>query len=751
MPNRLRSRVLLVAVTIGLAVGTPAGVAAERADRSPRVALVLSGGGARGFAHIGVLRVLDRLRIPVDLVVGTSMGAAVGGAYAAGVGPDALEVFALGTDWATVLADRPPRSEQPIRRRTDDIEVPSRVELGVGPNGLLAPRSAAGSQALEAALRRLLPAGAGDRAARAQPVPFAAVATDLKTGQRVDLQEAPLFAAIRASLSVPGLFPPFRYDGRSLVDGGLVRNLPIDLARALGADVVIAVNLGTPLADEVGVSDAIGATQQMLNILTERNVQRSLRELRPQDVLIEPQLGAASFVDFQAARAAIDAGERAAWEASGRLAALALPEAAYAARARQLASLRDVATRPGNRSIASVSVVGTRIADPATLAAESRLVRGQQASTEDVQRAADRLYGRGDFERVDVRVDDDPDGMRVSFEPVEPPSQRSRLRLGLQFGTDFRDDTEVSVSAMHLLPWLNAWGGELRTLLRAGSTARAAVEWWQPLGPGSDWFGVASARYASKSEPVYVNQRPFVLVGAQRTGVGLAAGRLIGDLGYGSVGITRSVRRDRLVLPDVPEDVGGGTFDAGVRTIGTATVLIDTREPIGFPERGTMFAAAYERPFRAERDNEYGPGDALTVQAMQAFRVAEVSGHVYGEFVRSRGPDVVPALGGFLRLSGTPRNALYPDGEAVLFGRLVLGVPIGAMPVGLGGAVRAGMSFEGANGIGDRSEAIQSLGGVRIAGSVFTSVDTRFGPLYAALGKTSGIRPGLYLLLGPYW
>lgn len=164
-----------------------------------------------------------------------------------------------------------------------------------------------------------------------------------------------------------------------------------------------------------------------------------------------------------------------------------------------------------------------------------------------------------------------------------------------------------------------------------------------------------------------------------------------------------------------------------------------------------MFAAAYERPFRAERDNEYGPGDAVTVQAMQAFRFAEVSGHVYGEFVRSRGPDVVPALGGFLRLSGTPRNALYPDGEAVLFGRLVLGVPIGAMPVGLGGAVRAGMSFEGANGFGDRSEAIQSLGGVRIAGSVFTSVDTRFGPLYAALGKTSGIRPGLYLLLGPYW
>jgi NTE family protein len=747
MPNLCRPRALVFAVALALVLGVPVAVAAERIDGSPRVALVLSGGGARGFAHIGVLRVLDRLRIPVDLVVGTSMGAAVGGAYAAGVSPDALEAFALGSDWSAILADRPPRSEQPIRRRTDDIEVPSRVELGIGPNGLVAPRSAAGSQALEAALRRLLPPGASDRAARAQPVEFAGVATDLKTGQRVDLHEAPLFAAIRASLSVPGLFPPFRYDGRSLVDGGLVRNLPVDLARALGADVVIAVNLGTPLADEAGVSDALGATQQMLNILTERNVRRSLRELRPQDVLIEPQLGAASFVDFKAARAAIDAGERATWEASARLAALALPEAAYAARGRRLASSRDVAMRPGNRSVASVSVVGTRIADPATLAAESRLVSGQRASAEDVQRAADRLYGRGDFERVDVRIDDDPDGMRVTFEPVELPSQRSRLRLGLQFGTDFREDTEVSVSALHLLPWLNAWGGELRTLLRAGSTARAAVEWWQPLGPGSEWFGVASARYTSKTEPVYVNERPFGLFGVQRTGVGLAAGRLIGDLGYASLGLVRSGRRDRIVLPD---GVGDTLLDAGVRTIGTAAVFIDTREPIGFPERGTMFAAAYERPVRGGHDTDLGPGDALTVQAMQAFRVSEVSGHVYGEFVRSRGPDVLPALGGFLRLSGTPRNSLYAD-EAVLFGRLVLGVPVGAMPVGLGGAVRVGMSVEAANGYGDPSADLRSLGGVRIAGSLFTSVDTRFGPLYAAFGKTRDIRPGLYLLLGPYW
>src|SRR5476649_1273553 len=261
----------------------------------PRIALVLSGGGARGFAHIGVLRVLQELRVPVDFVVGTSMGSVVGGAYAAGTSVDDLEQLVHRTDWDYVIADRPPRDELTFRRREEDLLLPSRIEFGATFDGVSAPPSAAGNAALERALTRVLPAGTRDTPVNQLSLPFRSVASDLVTGELVQLDDTPLFLTMRASLAVPGVFAPVRIKHHLVVDGGLVRNLPIDIARAMGADIVIAVNVGTPLGSEKELGSEIGVAQQMLRILTEQNVQRSLAELRPDDVLISPQLNGISF------------------------------------------------------------------------------------------------------------------------------------------------------------------------------------------------------------------------------------------------------------------------------------------------------------------------------------------------------------------------------------------------------------------------------------------------------------------------
>ena len=169
----------------GPAVQAPAAAPADGlpGPTRPRVGLVLSGGGARGYAHIGVLRVLEQLRVPVDIVVGTSMGSVVGGAYAAGRTTAELERFAQETDWSAVLADRPPRREGDFRRRQADLEVPSRLELGLSPDGSLSgPPSVAGSHALERALAELLPPGMAQRPAGRLQLAFRAVATDLRTG-----------------------------------------------------------------------------------------------------------------------------------------------------------------------------------------------------------------------------------------------------------------------------------------------------------------------------------------------------------------------------------------------------------------------------------------------------------------------------------------------------------------------------------------------------------------------------------------
>ena len=246
-----RVRLALGGLLLGLSLpfsswGQPSAMAeqASAAPARPRVGLVLSGGGARGFAHIGVLRVLEELRVPVDIVVGTSMGSVVGGAYAAGRTAAELERFASGTDWAAVLADRPPRADADFRTREADLEVPSRVEFGVGPGlTLIGPPAVAGSHALERALAQLLPPGFAERPGNSLPVRFQAVATDLRTGELVEMGQVPLIVALRASLSVPGLFPPLSHGGRTLVDGGLVRNVPLAPARCLVPQLLILCHL----------------------------------------------------------------------------------------------------------------------------------------------------------------------------------------------------------------------------------------------------------------------------------------------------------------------------------------------------------------------------------------------------------------------------------------------------------------------------------------------------------------------------
>ena len=289
-----------VAAALALSTALPSsaqdtGAAAPR----PKVALVLSGGGARGLAHIGVLKVLREQRVPVDFIVATSMGSIVGGAYAAGHTPAAMESLVVGADWERLFSDRAPREFLSFRRKEDDLRLIGKSELGVKREGLVLPRGVVGSQNLEEFLRQLSHPASDARTLNELPILFRAVATDLVTGEQVVLREVSLSLAMRASMSIPGAFAPTDIDGWLLGDGGLTRNLPVEVAREMAPDVIIAVNVGTPLLPREALTSAFGVAQQMINILTEQNVGISLAAMRPQDVLISPDLTGTTFVDFE--------------------------------------------------------------------------------------------------------------------------------------------------------------------------------------------------------------------------------------------------------------------------------------------------------------------------------------------------------------------------------------------------------------------------------------------------------------------
>lgn len=709
--------------------------ALERPER-PRIGLVLSGGGARGLAHIGVLKVLEELRVPVDLVVGTSMGAVVGGAYASGRSTAELQDFVLRSDWDAILADRPPRQDLTLRRRIEDQLLPSRLELGLSrASGASLPPAAAGNSALEFTLESLVPDEIAEQPISQLRLPFRAIATDLLNGELIEMVDTPLFLAMRASMAVPGVFAPVRVNGRPVVDGGLVRNLGVDIARKMGAELIIAVNVGSPLLEAREITSAVGVANQMLQILTNQNVERSLRQLQPQDVLIDPDLGNLSFMDFTRQAEALDAGQRAAMAAHERLRALSLSPEAYAAQER----LRRSA--PGNLAkalpLASLSIEGAQRSNPEALRNELDLKAGQPISQAEINKAAAQLYGSGDFERVDSQVQDRDGQRHVTLHVAEADWARSRLRLGLELYSNFADANRFSLVAMHVATWLNAWGAELRSTGRIGAERGLGTQLMQPLGPGSPWHLSGTLAYQAGGSDLFDNGRRALRLASSSGSASLALGRNLGNWGEVELGVARtrsSVHVEIPADPALPESTA--TFQQQF-----AQISVDTLDSLGFPSRGVLLNAQWQRYRRAEQQaHQFG---AL---GLAAFRAGLWAGHLYGEWSHTDLGSTSP-LGGFLRLSGTADQSL--SGRSSALARVVMARRIGHMPIGLGGAVRAGFSMELGGVSPERT--LPRLGELKLAGSGFLAVDTRFGPFYLAAGGTKGGGASLYLYLGPIW
>jgi len=734
-------RLLLLACCVLQAASSVAAEAdpAPPAPHRPRVALVLSGGGARGFAHIGVLRVLNELHIPVDIVVGTSMGSVVGGAFAAGASVRDLEGIARDTDWDRVIADRPPRDALAFRRREEDILLPSRIEFGVSREGLSLPPGAASNAALEAALNKVLPAGTRDKPVSQLPLPFRSVASDLVTGELVDLVDTPLFLTIRASLAVPGVFAPVRIHDRLVADGGLVRNLPVDMARKMGADIVIAVNVGTPLAPEKDLHSAIGVAQQMLNILTEQNVQRSLKELQPQDILISPDLNGITFLDFKRHDAAIRAGERAARALAERLAPLAVPAPDYALleNRRLAAPALDDTPLP----LAHLEVRGAGDVNAKALAAQTGLVKGEPVTREQVRAAADTLWGRGDLARVESEISDNGGKRSVVIRATEAPWASNRVRFGLELGSDFDEANSFAFKLMHVKSNLNGWGGELRTVARIGTARELGVQYFQPLGPGSPWYVSPTLALGSSATDVFVEGRRLMRIGFTGRSASLAVGRELGNWGDVQAGVTRQRGTLSSVIPD-----SGAAPQSAWDTTQFLRYRVDTLDSLAFPTRGALLEARVEHS-RGEEE----PGARLSQSAivgMGAFHTGEWAGHMYGEWAHARSGSAPISLGGFLRLSGTAPDSM--QGRSVLFARLAMARRIAALPSTLGGALRAGFSLEAGGGYDPTYSSLRDVA-FRQAVSGFLAVDTRFGPAYLAAGATKNGDRTFYIFLGPVW
>ena len=701
----------------------------------PRVGLVLGGGGARGIAHISVLRKLEAMRVPVDCVAGTSMGALVGALYASGMPVDEIEKTVLEMDWTQMFDDSLARSERSYRRKTDDTLVIAAPGVGVGAKGVKIAAGLLAGERILLLLERLIEPVSTIEDFDRLPIPFRAVAADINTGMPLVMQDGDLAMAMRASMSIPGVFAPVELNGQVLVDGGVVRNLPVDVVREMGADVVIAVDVGTPLATITAQSSALAITGQVTGLLTVGNTRAQIATLTARDLLITPPLGdVVATADFDKGEEALAIGKQAAEGAADRLAVLSLADQDYVQH--QMARVGRQSTPPlvqfvrlDNRSRYRDDLLLARI--------DLRL--DQPLDADSLDASLYRIHGYGTLSQSTYEVVEEDGKTGVVLHVVEKSQGPNYLEAGLSMSGDLQGRFDFSVRVGVLHSPVNDSGGEVRYLLKLGDESGLMAEYYQPFGTLGHYFFTGRAEYERRQISTFNAHGDNVAeYNIAQSGGRIFVGREIGNYGALSAGLQRYTGKAEVqigdpALPDIDTDTGELVVTAD----------LDRLDSMFFPRDGYLARARYtlsRESLGADSDFEQ-----LDVDALGAFAFGKHStlvGFRYHTTVDGVAPlQSLYRLGGYSRLVGFQRNELTGQHYAVLLAGY--SYQIGKL---LDQEALVGASLEYGNVWQERSD--MDFNDAILNGSVYLGMDSWLGPILFGIGAREGGEFNLFLELG---
>jgi NTE family protein len=704
--------------------------------KRPRIGLALGGGGARGAAHIGVLEVLEDLRIPVDCIVGTSMGALVGGAYAAGRSPVAMTERVGQTDWTDIFIDEPDRADVKLRKKQLDDQTFPGLEIGVGSGSAAFRSGAVAGDKIKFFINELVGADRGQRLIQSLAVPTWIIATDIATGAKVVLKDGSLSQAMRASMSVPGLMVPVIIDNRKLVDGGLVDNVPVVEARKLCADIVIAVDVGTPLLKSEEIAGVLSVAVQMINILTNQNVEASFAALNKSDLLIRPDLGTVTAADFNRHADAIEAGRKAARAMAAKLAPLALTRAEYDY---QMAHLRT--RQPPPVTIDAIEVAKLDRVNPAVVQKHLDVPLAEPLDTGRLNKSLVRLNGEGDFQSVDYAIDNVGGRRVLKVIPVEKSWGPDYLRFGINFSTDFNNNAPYNLRAVYHRTWMNKLGAEWLTTFQLGEQEVLATEWYQPLNQRQTWYMKPAASVVQRSRSLFIDGLKVSEFDVRDRQAALELGYNLGRPGQVRVGWLERDLKAKTVT-------GLSVFDAiSVRAGGPyAGFEYDSLDERYFPSRGLYLNANIRDVRKVGRDET--PYARASLELWRAWTLADYTLQLTAE-AGSTTRGVLPvydvfSLGGPFRLSGFATDQLI--GDDLRFARVSLQRRLLKPSSILGASVYAGILAEaGKMGVPYTEER---LSGWQKSFGLYLGMNTIVGPLYFGYSNAPKGRSTWYLFLG---
>ncbi|MFS1903436.1 patatin-like phospholipase family protein [Vibrio lentus] len=738
----------------------------KQAHKRPTVAVVLAGGGAKGAAHIGVLKALEEMQIPVDYITGTSMGAYVGGLYATGMSADEIESFIYTVDWNRGYRDRVNRSDRRVRDKEYEDRYQLNTDLGLGWGEIKARKGVVQGQNMLRILREttgnLSPLDSFDNLA----IPYRSVATDIIDLEEVVIDHGHLVDAMMASMSVPGALPPYEVEGRMLVDGGVTNNMPVDVARAMGADIVIAVDISTNYKSKEDFTNFLAAADQLSNYLVQRSTQEQAATLTDDDFFLRPDVGQMETTDFDKMPTAYHAGYEATRQYRDQLSKLALSNADYQHYIDDKQKARKQ-LKHGDKTVVDRVVINnnTHYSDK-LIENRLNLDSGEILKTSEIESKVQDLYALDRFELVTYEFDnvDGEDQLKVDVNEKSWGPNYLNFRFYLE--DDFATESQYSIGVSANFTDINSHGAELRTNVEMGTDKLIEAELFSPFFSSQKLFTSASLVYSNQKRnlPASIDDIEEPTLDVTQDYLPMTYQEYIGELALGyqptlwqefKVG-ARYTDGD-LEVASFPSLGSGGYTRIG----GFMSYRLDTLDNFSLPTKGYFVDLEYlishddfdndsslaGSEFNSESDTVYEiSANFMAAQSIEKHTLVAKFDFGMVESKNSVFPIDPKELGGFLNLSGIPRNSLI--GQNLAYGSLIYRYKWFENDFGLfESPFYIGASLEH-GGVWSNNDLSLDEAPMFTAGSLFAGVDSPIGPIILAYGKTEGNYDSVYLIIG---
>ncbi|EIU6790340.1 patatin-like phospholipase family protein [Vibrio parahaemolyticus] len=745
-------------------IATPsvAQVKNEDTPTRPKVAVVLAGGGAKGSAHIGVLKALEEMHIPVDIITGTSMGAYVGGLYATGMSADEIESFIYSVDWNSGYRDRVDRSQRRVRDKEYEDRYQITTDLGLRFGEVRAPTGVVQGQNMLRVLRETTGNLGRFDSFDELAIPYRSVATDILELDEVVIGNGYLVDAMMASMSVPGALPPYKLNGHMLVDGGVVNNMPVDVARAMGADVVIAVDISTDYKTEDDFTGLFTVADQLSNYLVRRSTQQQVETLQEHDVYIRPNVGQMETVEFDKMPWAFQSGYDITKEMESKLVGLRLSNAEYQKYIDHKQEVRKKLVYGDDRVVDEIVIVNNTHYSDVLLTNRLELETGRKIETAEIEKAVENLYALDRFELITYHFEEVDGSNLLVFDVNEKSWGPNYLNFRFFLEDDFDTDSQYGIGMSTNFTNLNSHGAEMALNVEMGTDKLIEAELYSPVMSSQEFFVAGKVAYSSEGRNLPVSDDDSSLSSVNDF-LPVSYTEFVSEIAIG-------------IQPTLWQELRlGGRYSSGSIELSTlasvgnldferrglfANYRLDTLDDFAFPTRGLLVDLEYlvshdtspqeigqSKPEDIVEDTVYEI-DARFKGAMSYQRHTLVGQAEYS-FVQSKNSSITldpRELGGFLHLSGIPRNSLI--GQNLFFSSLVYRYKWFDNDFGLFEApVYVGASLEHGGTWSDNDLKLNEAP-LYNAASIFFGVDSPIGPIMLAYGRTEQNMEAVYLIVG---